>query len=89
MAVVKGAKHPELAREFLDYILSDEMQVKGTEYLYIPVKQGLIDPSLPFSLEKVTSGIGNVYAPDPALAEENRELIQTTFGEYIRTKGAK
>ena len=89
MALVKGAKHPNLAREFIDYILGDEMQLKGTEYLYIPVKPGVVDPSLPFSLESVTSGIGNIYAPDPALAEENRELIQDTFGEYIRTKGTK
>ena len=89
MALVKGAKHPNLAREFMDYILSDEMQLKGTEYLYIPVKPGVVDASLPFSLESVTSGIGNIYAPDPALAEENRTLIQDTFGEYIRTKGTK
>lgn len=89
MALVKGAKHPNLAKAFMDYILSDEMQLKGSEYLYIPVKAGVVDPSLPFSLESVTSGIGNIYAPDPVLAEENRELIQNTFGEYIRTKGTK
>ena len=89
MALVKGAKHPNLAKEFMNYILSDEMQLKGTEYLYIPVKQGVVDPSLPFSLESVTSGIGNIYAPDPELAEANRDLIQSTFGEYIRTKGTK
>ena len=89
MALVKGAKHPNLAKEFIDYILSDEMQLKGAEYLYIPVKQGVMDPSLPVSLESVTKDMGTIYAPDPALAEENRELIQNTFGEYIRTKGTK
>ena len=89
MALVKGAKHPTLAKEFIDYILSDEMQLKGSEYLYIPVKPGVVDPSLPYSLESAASGIGTIYSPDPALAEENRSLIQDTFGEYIRTKGAK
>ena len=89
MALVKGAKHPTLAKEFIDYILSDEMQKKGTEYLYIPVKPGVVDASDPISLESVTSKIGKIYAPDPALAEENRTLIQDTFGEYIRTKGTK
>jgi iron(III) transport system substrate-binding protein len=89
MALVKNAKHPNLAKEFIDYILSDEMQLKGAEYLYIPVKQGVMDPSLPASLESVTSNMGNIYSPDPALAEENRDLIQDTFGEYIRTKGTK
>jgi len=89
MALVKGAKHPNLAKEFIDYILGDEMQLKGTEYLYIPVKEGVIDPSLPYSLESAASGIGTIYSPDPALAEENRSLIQDTFGEYIRTKGTK
>lgn len=89
MALVKGAKHPNLAKEFMDYILGDEMQLKGTEYLYIPVKAGVIDPSLPYSLESAVSGIGTIYSPDPALAEENRTLIQDTFGEYIRTKGTK
>ena len=89
MALVKGAKHPILAKEFIDYILSDEMQLKGTEYLYIPVKAGVIDPSLPYSLESAASGISHIYSPDPALAEKNRTLIQDTFGEYIRTKGAK
>lgn len=89
MALVKGAKHPNLAKEFIDYILSDEMQLKGAEYLYIPVKQGIMDPSLPVSLESVTSGMGNIYVPDPELAEANRDLIQNTFGEYIRAKGTK
>ena len=89
MALVKGAKHPNLAKEFMDYILSDEMQLKGTEYLYIPVKAGVIDPSLPYSLESAASGIGTIYSPDPALAEENRTLLQETFGEFIRTKGTK
>jgi len=89
MALVKGAKHPNLAREFIDYILSDEMQLKGTEYLYIPVKAGVIDPKLPYSLESAVSGIAHIYSPDPVLAEKNRTLIQDTFGEYIRTKGAK
>ncbi len=89
MALVKNAKHPNLAKEFIDYILSDEMQLKGSEYLYIPVKQGVMDPSLPVSLESVTADMGTIYAPDPALAEANRDLIQDTFGEYIRTKGTK
>jgi iron(III) transport system substrate-binding protein len=89
MALVKGAKHPNLAKEFIDYILSDEMQLKGSESLYIPVKQGVLDPSLPVSLESVTKDMGTIYAPDPVLAEENRDLIQDTFGEYIRTKGSK
>jgi len=89
MALVKGAKHPTLAREFMDYILSDEMQLKGTEYLYIPVKSGVIDPSLPYSLESAASGIGHIFSPDPALAEKNRTLIQDTYGEFIRTKGTK
>jgi iron(III) transport system substrate-binding protein len=89
MALVKGAKHPGLAKEFIDYILSDEMQLKGAESLYIPVKQGVMDPSLPVSIESVTKDMGTIYAPDPALAEENRDLIQDTFGEYIRTKGTK
>lgn len=89
MALVKGAKHPNLGKEFIDYILSDEMQLKGAEYLYIPVKAGVLDPSLPYSLESAVSNIGDIYSPDPALAEENRTLIQETFGEYIRTKGTK
>ncbi|MFA7566989.1 MAG: extracellular solute-binding protein [Alkalispirochaeta sp.] len=87
MAIVAGAKHPQLAREFVDYILSDEMQLKGASYLYIPVKSGVIDPSLPFSLESATANIGTIYSPDPQLAEDNRQLIQDTFGEYIRNKG--
>ena len=83
MVLVKGAKHPNLAKEFIDYILSDEMQLKGAEYLYIPVKSDVVDPSLPFSLESVTSGIGKIYPPDPDFAEANRDLIQDNFGEYI------
>ncbi len=89
MALVKGAKHPNLAKEFMNYILGDEMQLKGTEYLYIPVKQGVIDPSLPYSLESAASGIGTIYSPDPALAEKNRTLLQEKYGEFIRTKGMK
>jgi iron(III) transport system substrate-binding protein len=89
MGIVAGGKNPDLAREFVDFILSDEMQLKGSEYLYIPVKSGVIDPSLPFSLESATANIGTIYSPDPELAEENRQLIQDTFGEYIRDKGTQ
>ncbi len=89
MALVRGAKHPNLAREFIDYIFSDDMQLRGSEFLYIPIKTGLVDPSLPNSLENLLADIGTIYSPDIVLADENRTLIQDTFGEYIRTKGLK
>ena len=86
MALVKGAKHPELAKKFIDFILSDEMQQLGAKYLYIPVKTGVVDPAEPFSLESVSSKIKNVIIPDEAQAEKARARMQETFGEFIRNK---
>jgi iron(III) transport system substrate-binding protein len=87
MGIVAGGPNPDLAREFVDFILSEDMQRRGADYMYIPVIPGVIDPSLPFSLESATANIGTIYPPDPELAEENRQLIQDTFGAYIRDKG--
>lgn len=87
MALVKGAKHPNLAKEFMNYILGDEMQLKGTEYLYIPVKQGVIDPSLPYSLESAASGIGTIYSPDPALAEKKQNPSSGKIWRVYQNKG--
>ena len=89
MALVRGAKHPNLAREFIDYIFSDELQLAASEYLYMPVIGELVDPALPTSLESMLSGVGAIYAPDLELEAEYRTLIQDTFGDYIRTKGLK
>lgn len=86
MGIVAGAKHPVLARKFIDFILSDEMQTLGSTYLYIPVKKGVLPASNPASLEAVSSKIKKIYIPDPVLADQAREEIQKKFGEYIRTK---
>lgn len=86
MAIVAGAKHPELARKFIDFILSDQMQSFGAQYLYIPVKKGVIPASDPASLESVSSKIKIILTPDAALAEKARGAIQDKFGEYIRLK---
>ncbi len=86
MALVKGAKHPELAKKFIDFILSDDMQRLGAKYLYIPVKTGVVDPSEPFSLESVSAKIKNVIIPDEAAADASRARMQETFGEFIRNK---
>ncbi|OAA27117.1 hypothetical protein AT15_05345 [Kosmotoga arenicorallina S304] len=86
MGIVKGAKHPELAKKFIDFILSDQMQKEGSKYLYTPVKKGVIDPSEPFSLEAVASTVENLILPDSDFANEVRPIMQEKFGEYIRSK---
>ncbi len=86
MGIVAGARHPTLAKKFIDFILSDQMQLFGADYLYIPVKKGLLPATNPASLEYVSSQIKTLLLPDPALEEKARTDIQNKFGEYIRQK---
>lgn len=86
MGIVAGAKHPELAKKFVEFILSDQMQSYGAQFLYIPVKKGVLPASDPASLESVSSKIKVILTPDPILAEKARSEIQERFGEYIRLK---
>lgn len=86
MGIVAGARHPNLAKKFIDFILSDQMQLFGAEYLYIPVKKGLLPASNPASLENASAQIKTLLLPDPSLEEKARADIQAKFGEYIRLK---
>lgn len=86
MGIVAGARHPNLAKKFIDFILSDQMQLFGAEYLYIPVKKGLLPASNPASLENASAQIKTLLVPDPSLEEKARADIQAKFGEYIRLK---
>ena len=86
MGIVAGAKHPELAKKFIDFILSDQMQSFGAQYLYVPVKKGVLPADDPASLESVSSRIKVVLIPDLSLDEKAKGEIQTKFGDYIRLK---
>jgi len=83
--LVKEKKLP-LPKKFIDFILSDQMQLFGAEYLYIPVKKGLLPASNPASLENASAQIKTLLVPDPSLEEKARADIQAKFGEYIRLK---
>jgi len=86
MGIIAGAKHPVLAKKFIDFILSDQMQSFGARYLYIPVKKGVLPASDPASLESVSAKIKTILTPDSSLEEKARGEIQSKFGEYIRLK---
>jgi ABC transporter substrate-binding protein (ThiB subfamily) len=86
MGIVAGAKHPNLAKKFIEFILSDQMQKFGADYLYIPVKKGVIPASSPASLETVSSKIKVILLPDSSYEEKANREIQEKFGEYIRLK---
>jgi iron(III) transport system substrate-binding protein len=86
MGIVAGARHPVLAKKFIEFVLSDQMQKFGSDYLYIPVKKGVIASDSPASLETVSSKIKTILLPDPSLEEKANKEIQDKFGEYIRLK---
>ncbi len=86
MGIVKGAKHPELAKKFIDFILSDAMQKYGAQFLYIPVKSGALDPSSPYSLESISKKIKKILIPDAKVADKVRPIVQEQFAKYIRAK---
>jgi len=86
MALVKNAKHPELAKKFMDFILSNEMQREGAKYLYIPAKKGVLEADHPAALENVTSKMGKILVGDSERAEEVTPKVQEVFGKYIREK---
>jgi len=86
MGIVAGARHPNLAKKFIEFILSDQMQKFGSEYLYIPVKKGVIPADSPASLESVSSKIKTILLPDSSYEAKANKEIQEKFGEYIRLK---
>ena len=86
MGIVAGAKHPNLAKKFIEFILSDQMQKFGSDYIYIPVKKGVIPASSPASLESVSSKIKTILLPDSSYEAKANKEIQEKFGEYIRLK---
>ena len=86
MGIVAGAKHPELAKKFIDFVLSDQMQSFGAQYMYVPVKKGVLPADDPASLESISSKVKVVFIPNPSLDEKAKSEIQAKFGEYTRLK---
>src|SRR5690606_13624211 len=84
VGMVKGARNPELARKFIEFILSPEMQRIGAEYLYTPVRPGVLDADSFISLENLAKSINVLLLPDQALAEEMRPEIQARWESYMR-----
>lgn len=86
MGMVKGARNPELAKEFMKFILSEDMQRIGAEFPYTPIRPGVLDADSFVSLDNLKDDIHTLLLPDPELAEELRPEIQSTFESFMRRR---
>lgn len=86
MGMVNGARNPELAKKFIEFILSEEMQRIGAEFLYSPIRPGVLPDDSFVSLDNLKDDIQTLLLPDPELAEELRPEIQAKFESYIRRR---
>lgn len=86
MALVKNSRHQELGKKFIDFILSDQMQILGAEYLYLPVKKGIDNPSESYSLSSISSKLNRVILPDVKISDENKNKLNAIFGRYAWDK---
>lgn len=86
MAVIKGAPHPELAKEFIQFCLGKDLQAAGAKFGYTPLASGAVDPSADWSLESLQKIIKKVSLPDAELSEAVRPEIQSKFEAYMRNR---
>lgn len=82
--VVKGAKNPDLAEEFINYLLSPEGQVVMAQTNHIPVRPGVKAPRPEASLEWASKNIPRVLVPDPVLAAAKRDEVMRRFDAYTQ-----
>jgi len=86
VGIVNGTKNKELAEKFIAFILSEDMQRYGAEYLYTPIRPGVLSAEYFFSLENLSRQIEVLLLPDAELAEQYRPMIQEKFEAYIRQR---
>jgi len=86
MGMVNGARNPELAKKFIEFILSEEMQRIAGEYLYSPIRPGVLPEDAFVSLDNLKNEIDTLLLPDAELAEALRPEIQAKFEAYMRQR---
>jgi len=86
MGMVNGARNPELAKKFIEFILSEEMQRIAGEYLYSPIRPGVLPEDAFVSLDNLKNEIDSLLLPDAELAEALRPEIQAKFEAYMRQR---
>ncbi len=62
------------------------MQKLGAEFLYIPVKKGVVDPSAEYSLESISSKVSRIILPDNNITPERKNKLKEVFGRYAWDK---
>lgn len=86
MGILVGAPNPELAKAVIDFVLGEEMQGLAAAHGYTPIRAGVVDPESPISLETLEEQIKVLLLPDPAIAEEIRDEMQSRFEGYQRRR---
>ncbi|HET7321314.1 MAG TPA: extracellular solute-binding protein [Longimicrobiaceae bacterium] len=87
IAVVKGAPHPELAKEFVDFVGSPEgMALAAKRFFRLPVRSDLPTDSLPPALQRAREQI----VPEPMdwnLLQEHGSEWMRYWDEHVRGTG--
>ena len=88
VAVVKGTKNPERARDFAEWIGGPAVVPAAREFFRIPARSDVPNDSLPAALQKTRAAI----KPEPmdwALFQKDSPTWMRWWDEHVRGKGPK
>jgi thiamine transport system substrate-binding protein len=81
MGIARGAKHPGLAKKFIDFILSEDFQeeIPLTNWMYPVNPSAQLPPSFDFAPQPATS-----LSLEPQVIRDNQEAWIRSWAELIR-----
>lgn len=84
VGVVTGAPNPELAKEFIKFILSPAGQMQAANQFQNPIRAGIrpVTHSIDLSIEAVVKNVPKIVVVDLELAERVRGEIMRRFDGY-------
>ena len=74
IALLKDSKNPEVAKQFIEFTLSEEGQTLLAEMNTTPVRAGIATKEEVLSLDNM-----NVFKEDSTFIKANTEVIKDTF----------
>jgi iron(III) transport system substrate-binding protein len=89
IAIVKGAKHPELARRFYEFVTTSEaLRAAANDFLRIPARTDLPADSLPAWIREAKETM-KTMAVDRQLLADSLDVWMRYWDANIRNRGQR
>jgi iron(III) transport system substrate-binding protein len=89
LAIVKGARHPELARRFYEFVTTpDALRIAANEFLRIPARTDLPSDSLPAWIREARSTMKTLPV-DRQLLADSLDVWMRYWDANIRNRGKR